>query len=130
MPFTPVTGPRLLVAAGTQRAQVQEALLMAGMDATNRLQASSLHITFMTEAESSAAEACGFLLRTDQQFHWENEGYSSFEDFLGRLVIFKAQKSSARSRAAVREEGISFEWLAGNDIREAHWDAFFFRFYT
>jgi hypothetical protein len=124
VPFTPVTGPRLLVAGGTQRAQVQEALLMAGMDAANRLKVSSLHVTFMTEAESSAAAACGFLLRTDQQFHWENEAYSSFENFLGHLSSSR-RKNLRKERAAVREGGISFEWLAGNDITEAHWDAFF-----
>ena len=103
VPFTPVTGPRLLVAAGTQRAQTQKTLLMAGMDAANRLNASSLHITFMTEAESSAAAACGFLLRTDQQFHWENEAYTSFEDFLGRLSSSR-RKNLRKERAAVREE--------------------------
>jgi len=95
------------------------------MDAANRLKVSSLHVTFMTEAESSAAAACGFLLRTDQQFHWENEAYSSFENFSWPLVVFPGAKNLRKERAAVREGGISFEWLAGNDITEAHWDAFF-----
>ena len=78
----------------------------------------------MTEPECGAATACGFLQRTGQQFHWENKGYSNFDDFLGELSSSR-RKNLRKERAAVRETGISFEWLSGRDITEAHWDAFF-----
>jgi predicted N-acyltransferase len=70
VPFTPVTGHRLLVAAGAPLEETRNALLAAGAAAVNELEASSLHITFMTEREWKDAGALGFLQRTDQQFHW------------------------------------------------------------
>src|SRR3984885_7917411 len=85
VPFTPATGPRLLIANGVDRERIADALasgLMALCDATN---ASSAHVTFAREAEWKFLAAQGFLQRTDQQFHWHNEGYASFEDFLGSL---------------------------------------------
>jgi len=122
VPFTPVTGPRLL--AASDREETWQALLSAASCVVGRLDASSLHITFMTETECAAATACGFLQRTGQQFHWENKGYSSFDDFLGELSSSR-RKNLRKERAAVREAGISFQWLSGGDITEAHWDAFF-----
>ncbi|HTT83430.1 MAG TPA: GNAT family N-acetyltransferase [Rhizomicrobium sp.] len=124
VPFTPVTGPRLLVAAPSRREETWRALLSTASRIVDRLGASSLHITFMTEPEWTAAAACGFLQRTGQQFHWENRGYSRFEDFLGELSSSR-RKNLRKERAAVREAGISFAWLSGRDITEAHWDAFF-----
>ncbi len=124
VPFTPATGPRLLVAAGSDREEIRQSLLSTASRAVDRLDASSLHITFMIEPECAAAAACGFLLRTGQQFHWENRGYVSFADFLGGLSSSR-RKTLRKERAAVHEAGISFEWLSGRDITEAHWDAFF-----
>lgn len=128
VPFTPVTGPRLLVAAGVGENETRRSLLVAGTSAANALGASSLHITFMTEAEWAAAGARGFLQRTDQQFHWNNNCYSTFDDFLGELTSSR-RKTLRKERAAVQEEGIEFDWLSGSDILETHWDAFF-DFYT
>jgi predicted N-acyltransferase len=122
IPFTPVTGPRLL--AASNREETWRALLSTASRVLERLDASSLHITFMTEPESAAAAACGYLQRTGQQFHWENKAYSSFDDFLGELSSSR-RKNLRKERAAVREAGISFAWLSGRDITEAHWDAFF-----
>ncbi len=124
VPFTPVTGPRLLVADGADVAATRAALLSAGAAAVERLECSSLHITFPTEDEWHAAEQMGYLLRTDRQFHWLNHGYGSFDDFLGALSSSK-RKNLKKERAAVRAEGIAFDWLTGTDITEAHWDAFF-----
>ncbi|MBS0277643.1 MAG: GNAT family N-acetyltransferase, partial [Proteobacteria bacterium] len=62
--------------------------------------------------------------RNDQQFHWQNDGYTSFDDFLGRLSSSK-RKNLRKERAAVAAEGVTFEWLSGRDITEAHWDVFF-----
>jgi predicted N-acyltransferase len=124
VPFTPVTGQRLLVAAGADKGETRRALLSAGHSAVRELHASSLHITFLTEEEWNAAGAAGYLQRTDQQFHWENRGYSSFEQFLGDLSSAK-RKTLRKERAAVREAGVEFAWLTGTDITETHWDAFF-----
>jgi hypothetical protein len=88
------------------------------------LNASSLHITFLTREEWEAAGAAGFLQRADQQFHWENRGYRDFDQFLGELSSAK-RKNLRKERAAVREAGVTFDWLTGSDIAESHWDAFF-----
>jgi predicted N-acyltransferase len=120
VPFTPVTGRRLLAAPGTAR----EILLKTAAAAVKQMEASSLHITFLTREEWQAAGKAGYLLRTGQQFHWENRGYSSFDQFLGELSSAK-RKTLRKERASVREAGVEFEWLTGNEITEAHWDRFF-----
>ena len=119
VPFTPVTGPRLLGdrAAGP-------ALLNTAKQMVQKLGASSLHITFLTEEEWRMAGDAGFLLRTDRQFHWKNEGYRDFEDFLSRLSSAR-RKNLRKEREAVRDAGVEFEHLTGSAITEAHWDAFF-----
>ncbi len=124
VPFTPVTGRRLLVAAGAPLEETQNALLGAGAAAVEQLGASSLHITFMTEDEWKAAGTLGFLQRTDRQFHWINHGYKSFDEFLGELSSSK-RKNLRKERAAVREAGIEFDWLTGANITETDWDHFF-----
>ena len=124
VPFTPVTGPRLLVAAGADLGAVREALLATGATVVRELSASSLHITFLTEEEWNAAGAAGYLRRTDQQFHWENRGYASFDAFLAQLSSSK-RKNLRKERAAVREAGVEFDWLTGSDLTEAVWDRFF-----
>jgi hypothetical protein len=124
IPFTPVTGPHLLVAAGADRIEIQKALLSTACHAVDRLDASSLHLTFVTEEECSQAVAQSLLLRNGQQFHWENRGYSCFDDFLRELSSSR-RKNLRKERETVRGSGISFEWLSGRDITEAHWDAFF-----
>jgi hypothetical protein len=130
VPFTPVTGPRLLISqrGAEQAEQTRNALLAAGAAAVDQLNASSLHITFLTEKEYRAAGSIGFLQRTDQQFHWQNRGYMAFDDFLADLASAK-RKNLRKERAAVFAEGVAFEWLTGRDITEAHWDRFF-AFYT
>ena len=124
VPFTPVTGPRLLVAQGADTDRVRSMLLAGGASAVRELRASSLHITFLTEDEWKAAGDVGYLQRTDQQFHWENRGYASFDEFLGELSSSK-RKNLRKERAAVREAGIEFDWLTGSDLTEAVWDQFF-----
>ena len=96
VPFTPVPGRRLLVRAGEGETERKALLLQAAVQVSDRLGVSGLHITFLTEPEWQLAGELGLLKRTDQQFHWQNEGYSSFEDFLGRLA--------SRKRKAVRKE--------------------------
>lgn len=124
VPFTPATGPRLLVAPGADVAAIRQALLATGRTAVEQLGASSLHITFLTKDEWDAAGEVGYLLRTDQQFHWINRGYASFEQFLGELSSAK-RKNLRKERATVREAGVEFDWLTGGELTEAHWDTFF-----
>ncbi|MGH6887722.1 MAG: GNAT family N-acetyltransferase [Rhizomicrobium sp.] len=124
VPFTPVTGPRLLLREGEDGPAGRRALLSAGARAVENLGASSLHITFMTEAEWNEAAGCGFLQRTDQQFHWNNNGYRTFDDFLSELSSSR-RKSLRKERQAIRDLGIEFDWLSGSDLTETHWDAFF-----
>jgi predicted N-acyltransferase len=128
VPFTPVTGPRLLVRAGGSPVERDAVLLEAGRTLTEELGVSSLHITFMTRAEWELAGRLGYLRRTDQQFHWLNEGYETFDDFLDALSSRK-RKTIRKERRAALEDDIEIEWVTGSDLTEAHWDAFF-AFYT
>ncbi|MGC1694937.1 MAG: GNAT family N-acetyltransferase, partial [Pseudolabrys sp.] len=89
---------------------------------TNEL--SSAHVTFLTELEWRALGERGFLLRNDQQFHWENAGYATFDDFLGQLSSRK-RKTIRRERKEALEPGIEVAWLTRSDLTEAVWDAFF-----
>jgi predicted N-acyltransferase len=120
VPFTPVTGPRILA----RQARARTLLLKAGKAATDQIGASSLHITFLTREQWEEAGREDYLLRTDRQFHWRNHGYRDFEQFLGELSSAK-RKNLRKERASVVEAGISFDWLTGRDITEAHWDRFF-----
>ena len=119
VPFTPVTGRRLL--ADSDAAPL---LLDTAKKIVSQVGASSLHVTFLTKEEWLAAGEAGYLLRGDRQFHWANEGYRDFDDFLSRLSSAR-RKTLRKEREAVREAGIEFDHLTGADITEAHWDHFF-----
>jgi predicted N-acyltransferase len=124
VPFTPVPGRRFLIGAGEDRKVVAPLLLNAAMSAVRETDASSLHITFLSEEEWSMAGEHGFLRRMDQQFHWDNKGYTSFDHFLEDLSSAK-RKTLRKERAAVAASGVSFEWRTGSDLTEKVWDAFF-----
>jgi predicted N-acyltransferase len=124
VPFTPASGRRLLIGRGEDEGAISGLLLEAAQDMVAQLHASSLHITFMTEAEWNLAGDAGYLLRTDKQFHWENRGYKSFDAFLSELASAK-RKNLRKERASILEEGVRFEWLSGRDLTEGIWDAFF-----
>lgn len=123
VPFTPVTGRRLLVARGEPLEETSQMLIGAAARAIEELDASSLHITFLSEDEAALAGRMGLLLRHDRQFHWHNRGYGSFDEFLADLSSAK-RKTIRRERKAVMDEDVTFEWLTGGDISERHWDAF------
>jgi uncharacterized protein len=124
VPFTPVTGPRLLVRPGPMATAVRGALADALVEITTASELSSAHVTFLTEPEWHALGERGFLRRTDQQFHWENAGYRSFDDFLSRLASRK-RKTIRRERKEALRAGIEVSWLTGAELTEAVWDAFF-----
>lgn len=126
VPFTPATGRRLLTPqgapAGAEIALAQGAIQLAE---TNGL--SSFHITFCTEDEWRLGGEIGLLQREDQQFHWENRGYATFDDFLADLSSRK-RKNLKKERAAATAAGVRIHRLTGDDIRPEHWAAFW-RFY-
>jgi len=123
VPFTPVTGPRLLVQPGADAERNRELLIAGMLEVTRQSELSSLHVTFPTETEAVSMEKAGMHLRMGQQFYWENEGYEDFEGFLARLTSRK-RKSIRKERRAVTEAGISVRALVGAEIEPRHWDAF------
>ncbi len=125
VPFSPVPGPRLLrrpgsgVGIGTLANALQQACESHDL--------SSVHVTFCTEEEWDGLGEAGWLQRLGMQFHWENRGYGTFDDFLAALSSRK-RKVLRRERRDANAAGLTFHALSGTDITEAHWDAFY-RFY-
>jgi predicted N-acyltransferase len=124
VPFTPVTGPRLLARPGPQAAGIRDALAEALAKLTDANDLSSAHVTFLTEPEWRLLGERGFLQRTDQQFHFENPGYATFDDFLSALSSRK-RKTIRRERKEALSPGIEIDCLTGSDLTEDAWDAFF-----
>jgi predicted N-acyltransferase len=127
VPFSPVPGPRLLVRPGAGKAAALRGALAAALArACDELKLSSVHVTFCTETEWTELRAQGWLGRMNLQFHWQNEGYATFDAFLAALASRKRKQiRKERERAA---EGLTIRALRGAAITPAHWDAFH-RFY-
>ena len=124
VPFTPATGRRLLVRPGAQADAVARALGGGLVELCGLSGASGVHVTFATLPEFRLLGDLGYLQRTDQQFHWENAGYPTFDDFLAALSSRK-RKTIRRERHEALQNGITVHWLTGSDLTEAVWDAFF-----
>jgi predicted N-acyltransferase len=124
IPFTPATGPRLLVAEGFERRPVQSVIAEGLKEVVRQLGVSSAHVTFVPEDEISVFETDGYLHRTDQQFHFINDGYADHDAFLETLASRK-RKALKKERRAALENGISIDWLTGSDLTERIWDQFF-----
>ncbi len=122
VPFTPATGPRLIARLELREA-AQDVLIGGAVELCRRTRASSLHVTFPMEAEWRRLGEAGMLLRQDQQYHWENPGYASFEDFLAALS--SSRRKTIRRERREAQEGVEILALTGADLREEHWDAFF-----
>jgi len=123
VPFTPATGPRLLVRDGQDFDQTARLLLQGGIQVATQFKVSGLNINFLTEREAKIATDMGLLLRTGEQFHWVNQDYADFDAFLENL--------SSRKRKAIRKErrealsnDIEIETVTGDALTEDHWDAF------
>jgi len=120
VPFTPATGPRLL----TQDKELKAALLAGAQSFAQQKNISGLHLTFLEEQDRAACLSAGLLLRTDQQFHWQNRGYGNFDDFLSDLSSRK-RKNIRKERKQALSAGLEVEHIKGADITEAHWDAYY-----
>jgi len=118
VPFTPATGPRLLVREPADA----EVLLRAAEWVCGHFKLSSAHATFIEPAQRALFEGAGWMLRSDIQFHWENRGYDSFDAFLGALSSRK--RKAIRKERAAAQEGLEICHLTGDAIRPEHWDAF------
>lgn len=123
IPFTPAQGPRLLV--GDRDEDERRALLAHALVAlAEKSNASSVHVTFTEPDDFAALTGADYLARYDTQFHFTNRGYAAPEDFLAALASRK-RKQVKRERREALAEGITIHWLTGEDITEAHWDAFY-----
>ncbi len=123
-PFTPVPGPRIFSRPGPDAARNRLTLAAGAIELCERLGLSSAHATFLDKSAQAELAPLGFLPRTGQQFHWTNQGYATFDDFLASFASRK-RKAVKKERAEALADGICIEQLSGRDISEAHWDAFF-----
>jgi hypothetical protein len=124
VPFTPATGRRLLVRPCAREDEIRRALAGGLVELCRIDEASGVHVTFAAEDEYRFLGGLGFLQRTDQQFHWDNPGYNSFDDFLAALAARK-RKTIRRERQDALQNGITVHWLTGRDLTEDAWDHFF-----
>jgi predicted N-acyltransferase len=126
IPFTPATGPRLLINSDykAQETELKQALISAATQLGRNASLSSLHLTFVPEHEVTDYENADLLIRNDQQFHWFNKGYQCFDDFLATLSSRKRKQIKKERRGAV-EADIKIDQISGKDITETHWNAFF-----
>jgi len=126
VPFTPVTGRRILVRPDAPR-EVAKALATATMDVVRQLKLSSVHWLFTTPEDQEILKQVGYMPRLTQQYHWHNQGWATFEDFLGSLRS-KRRREVRRERRMVRDAGITVRMIEGPDLTDAHWaaaDAFY-----
>lgn len=130
IPFTPATGPRILIAptvAAAERNTITQALIAATRAEAQRREASSLHWLFTDEALAQTLEGAGYLRRTGCQFHWDNADYADFDAFLATFAAQKRKKIK-RERRYVTDAGVSFDVLTGDAIEAHHWHTMY-RFY-
>jgi len=125
-PFSPVTGPRLLVRPDIDRDEARKALLGGALNVCERAGASSLHVTFPSEDDWKFVGELGLLQRKNQQYHWHNADYLTFDDFLAALSSGRRKTIRRERRDALAQ--VEVVGLTGADLTEDHWDAFF-RFY-
>ncbi len=119
VPFSPVPGPRLLARNDADRAT----LIQAALKLTQDLGFSSFHILFPTEPDHAALNATPLMHRTGFQFHWQNAGYTDFEDFLAAMKHDK-RKKIRQERKKLDKLGVTFRWVEGRDSTDADWDHF------
>ncbi len=124
VPFTPVTGPRLLIRPDADAEDARRLLLAGLVELAQRHEASSAHITFCTEDEWRSMGEAGLLQRVGQQFHWRNRGYGDFDDFLDALSSRK-RKTIRKERRAANADGMRIETITGDALEDRHMEAFY-----
>lgn len=122
-PFSPVTGPRMMVRADIDPVIAKRTLLGGAVSLCERLEASSVHVTFPSKADWDFLGGEGLLQRQDQQYHWHNNGYETFDDFLGALSSNRRKTIRRERRDA--QAGLEIVGLTGKDLTEEAWDAFY-----
>jgi predicted N-acyltransferase len=127
VPFTPATGPRLLVRPGADDDAARRTLIAGLKAVAENRDLSSVHATFLQSQDRAAFEKAGWMIRIGCQYHWQNDGYASFDDFLGALSSRK-RKDIRKERQRIAESDIEMVTLTGGDLKPEHWDVFF-RFY-
>ena len=120
IPFTPATGRRLLVASSEH----ESALVSGAAQIASEMNISSVHLNFLDQAAWRRRGDEGWLLRTHKQYHWQNQGYKTFDDFLDCLSS-KKRKNIRRERRDALANDLEIQRLTGAEITEAHWDAFY-----
>ncbi len=124
VPFSPVTGPRLLARPGADQERTRTLLLAGLTEFARQHQVSSFHVTFCTEPEWEMMGDAGLLRRVGQQFHWHNQGYQTFDDFLAALSSRK-RKMIRKEREVANSGGITIETLTGDALHDRHMEAFY-----
>lgn len=127
VPYTPATGPRLLLADTPQRTQVADLLINGAIEHAQRSNASGLHWLFTNAVDMAHLARHGLLQRMGCQYHWENRDYRDFDDFLGQLSAEKRKKIK-RERRHVNDAGVVLELLNGHQTSAEQW-AIFHEFY-
>jgi len=127
IPFTPATGPRLCLAPGYHKNEVWPVLAAAIRELAQSRNISTWHLLFPEESEATLLESEGMHLRTATQFHWFNQNFSSFDDFLATFNSRK-RKNLRKERNRVTEQGFTLQTLSGSAIGEQQWQQFY-RFY-
>ncbi|XAR49307.1 hypothetical protein NMG60_11032468 [Bertholletia excelsa] len=127
VPFTPVTGQRILLRDTPYKEQVFDILVSAMKEMTSKFQVSSFHVTFPTEGEWHKMNEKGFLQRMGMQYHWKNRNYNTFDEFLMDMKQSK-RKNIRQERKKISAQNLTMKRLRGYEIKSWHWDTFY-RFY-
>jgi hypothetical protein len=122
IPYTPATGPRLLIAPEAEQKSVVDELINFSIEHAKKLQVSSLHYLFPHDEDLERLKNHGLMPRLACQFHWHNENYTSFDDYLDRFTSAKRKKIK-RERRQVNESGVNISRLHGNELSENQWQA-------
>ena len=115
IPFTPATGPRWLIKDHADSAAIASAMVEKAVNLVAELELSSFHCLFLEKHQFDLLGEKKFLQRHSTQFHWHNNSYSDFSEFLARMSA-KKRKNIRRERRRIRESGIKYRWLSGDDL--------------
>ncbi|KAJ4717578.1 Acyl-CoA N-acyltransferase [Melia azedarach] len=127
VPFTPVTGPRILIRNTSIKDQVLDVIISSMKDLVAKSQVSSVHVTFSSEDEWQKFKDKGFMQRIGMQYHWKNRNYKNFDEFLMNMKQSK-RKNIRQERKKIPAQNLTLKRLRGYEIKAKHWDSFY-KFY-